>query len=484
MPTDAELLRHYAESQSEDAFKELVRRHLSMVYFAALRKLGGDVHRAQEVAQDVFVALGRKAAFLSRRPVLTGWLYVSACYAAAKVVRTAQRKRVIEQRAGLNEQLSAPSSDVLSWHEVSPMVDELILQLNSRDREAVLLRFFENHTFSEMAKRLQLTEDGARLRLNRALEKMRSSLAKRGIVSTAVALSGVLTAQAGAAAPGGLYTALAVAALKELATSAVSTAALGIFNLYTMTKSIVVIGGALVLLAAVPTIYHLRSDRNASENRSVILGSSTSRQSVVTAGTNAPKTLAGSAAGVSPRGRAEKSSEDFVDVKRTLLSDLSRGTIRIEALADIGGATPKEAAESFLWAIAKGTNDDISRMLALTDSQKQKIQAVLEKLPQASRADYPDAEHVVALFAAKEGTIVPAEGTIQITSEDVVAGNEIKITTHIETTPEQYKASGLVPDNSSNFTVQNESGGWKVVVPDYAINQIGAALVNKTKKTG
>src|SRR6266516_1912148 len=72
---DSELLRRYAENGCETAFTELVKRHLDLVYSAALRQVGGDAHLAQDVAQTVFVDLARKASSISARSVLTGWLY-------------------------------------------------------------------------------------------------------------------------------------------------------------------------------------------------------------------------------------------------------------------------------------------------------------------------------------------------------------------------------------------------------------------------
>ena len=78
MSADAELLRRYVEDRSETAFAELVRLHLNLVYFAALRQVGGDAHRAKDVAQAVFTDLARKARSLTDRATLTGWLHTSA----------------------------------------------------------------------------------------------------------------------------------------------------------------------------------------------------------------------------------------------------------------------------------------------------------------------------------------------------------------------------------------------------------------------
>jgi DNA-directed RNA polymerase specialized sigma24 family protein len=97
MTTDGELMHDYAETRSEEAFTELVRRHLDLVYSAAIRQVNGDMHLAQDVAQVVFSDLARKAGSLAGRPVLTGWLYTSTHFAAAKAVRAERRRQAHEQ---------------------------------------------------------------------------------------------------------------------------------------------------------------------------------------------------------------------------------------------------------------------------------------------------------------------------------------------------------------------------------------------------
>src|SRR5215510_10082259 len=99
MLNDAELLRQYATTGSEEAFTELVSRHLSLVYSAALRQVQGDAHLAEDVGQTVFIDLSRKAAALARHPVLSGWLYVSTRMAAAKALRAQTRRQKWEKTA-------------------------------------------------------------------------------------------------------------------------------------------------------------------------------------------------------------------------------------------------------------------------------------------------------------------------------------------------------------------------------------------------
>ncbi|HSY74115.1 MAG TPA: hypothetical protein VK810_01485, partial [Dongiaceae bacterium] len=77
MTPDSELLRQFAKANSQDAFTELLKRHVNLVYSAALRQVNGDEHLAKDAAQMVFADLARKAGSLSCRQTLTGWLYTS-----------------------------------------------------------------------------------------------------------------------------------------------------------------------------------------------------------------------------------------------------------------------------------------------------------------------------------------------------------------------------------------------------------------------
>src|SRR4051812_25810183 len=209
MNGDTELLRRYVEERSEAAFAELVRLHLNLVYFAALRQVGGDTHRAKDVAQTVFTDLARKARTLTGRATLTGWLHTSTRFAAAKVRRADISRQHHEQEATTMNVLLSDSDPAIEWERLRPIVDDVIHELDERDREAVLLRFFENRPFAEIGTTLRLSDDAARMRVERALEKLRIALERRGVKSTSAALAVVFANQVAANAPAGLAASIA-----------------------------------------------------------------------------------------------------------------------------------------------------------------------------------------------------------------------------------------------------------------------------------
>ncbi len=212
MSDDAELLQRFVHDRSQAAFAELVARRIDLVYAVALRQVAGDVHLAQDVTQKVFADLARKAPTLLGRTVLSGWLYRSAQFAASDVVRGERRRRAREQATFTMEHLTAPEGPATDWDRLRPFLDEALGELEDPDRDAVALRFFEGRAFADVGRALALSEEAARKRVDRALDKLAAVLARRGVKSTAAAVGAVLAYPLGAA-PAGLAGAVAGAAL-------------------------------------------------------------------------------------------------------------------------------------------------------------------------------------------------------------------------------------------------------------------------------
>ncbi len=254
-PDDQQLLDEFAGANSEAAFAALVARYVNLVYSAALR-FAGNPQAAEEISQAVFIILARKAAGLRRGVVLSGWLYQAARLTAANYVKHEIRRQRREQEAYMQSTLNA--SDAPAWEDVAPLLDEAMGRLGETDRNAVVLRFFENKTAREVAATLKMTEMAAHKRVHRALEKLRRFFAKRGVISSAVLFAGAISANSVHAAPAGLAATISTAALAKGAMVSASTLTLvkGALKLmaWTKTKITIVAGVAALLTAGVGTV--------------------------------------------------------------------------------------------------------------------------------------------------------------------------------------------------------------------------------------
>ncbi len=216
---DRDLVRAFNEARSEAAFAELVGRHVGFVYRTALRVLGGDVHAAKDVSQSVFIDLASKASTLDNRPSLTGWLHTSTVYAATKAIRSARRRHAREQEALMMQEPSQTDGPGIEWERLQPDLDALLLELKEPDREAILLRFFRQWSFAELGRKFGVTDNAARMRVERALDKLRSGLARRGMTSSASALAVLLARQSVGAAPDGLAASIVASSMAAVATA-------------------------------------------------------------------------------------------------------------------------------------------------------------------------------------------------------------------------------------------------------------------------
>lgn len=419
MNDDAELLRRYAEEKSQAAFQELVERHLGLVYHAALRQCGGDAHRAEDVAQLVFADLARKARELARRPVLAGWLHTSTRYAAAQAVRSEIRRQAREQEVSRMNEVLAETEPAADWETLRPVIDDVLHALGERDREAVLLRFFEGRGFKEVGARLALSEDAARMRVERALDKMRTALTRRGITSTSVALGVVLAQQAGAALPAGLAASVAGAALTHAAAG--TSAAVGWIAFMTANKAT---AGAVAALAGVLALNVTQQRANARLQVEIETLSAQNR------------TLAAARPATSASAMAMASVEDAAELARLRAQAaelrkkigarsgalMNGGILRVggkvvtrdtppaeklEIMYREGRSTPMRAWQTLLDLNRQLSGDEKSRrpfidyeMLALMfcfdDAARAKADAFLTALPADVRAEIRSPERLVA----------------------------------------------------------------------------------------
>jgi RNA polymerase sigma factor (sigma-70 family) len=266
MTESRQLLADYAENGSEAAFGELVRRYIDLVFSTALRLVGGDKHRAEDVAQTVFMDLARRASKLHRETMLGGWLHRDTCFVAAKLMRGERRRRLRERQAAEMNALNHADTDFV---QAIPLLDQAINELGDEDRQAILLRFYERMDLRSVGQALGGSENAAQKRVSRALEQLHTILSRRGVALSVAALGAGLGSEAVTAAPGALAASIAGSVL------AASTTGLGATG--TLTKALLLTKGKLAILGTVLAgamatrlvMQHEAQDRVQTENESL-----------------------------------------------------------------------------------------------------------------------------------------------------------------------------------------------------------------------
>lgn len=248
--SDMELVRAFASRSSEEAFAELVCRHVNLVHSTALR-LTGNGEDAKDVTQAVFIVFAKKAANLREGTVLAGWLYETTRFTAARWLRTQARRCAREREACMQSALNSTEPESQNtWRQLAPYLDAGMSELRERDRVLLALRFFENKTGAEAAELMGIEEAAAHKRTARALDKLRGFFVRRGIVVSAGAIIAAVSAHAVQAAPAGLRESIITVGLARGAAAGSSTAALvkGTLKIMAWTKAKTVTVAGIVLV--------------------------------------------------------------------------------------------------------------------------------------------------------------------------------------------------------------------------------------------
>jgi RNA polymerase sigma factor (sigma-70 family) len=289
--------RGSAPDASEKAFTEIVRRHVNLVYSAALRCLGGNRSLAEDITQKTFALLAARADQFNSRVALVSWLYKTACNLSRDALRSENRRRTREleamqmQSAHL-EPPSGRSADA-KWDDIAPYLEEAMSALPEKERALILLRFFERKPFSDVAAALQITEEAARMRSSRALQKLRNFFARRGITISSIAIGNLLLESAVTAAPAAVVASLIVP-LKLAATSIPLSLTTKWILMTTAQKTAVLTTALLLILGLGSALHHAQKSRtdlaaaraSASSKTNLLASSSNSSASASIAAAN------------------------------------------------------------------------------------------------------------------------------------------------------------------------------------------------------
>lgn len=257
---DAVLLSRYVESGCQESFQEIVTRHSGWVFSVALRAVR-DRHLAEDVTQAVFIILARKAGSIRQGTPLSGWLFKASRFAVSDALKRRTRMKNRENRfaeffkaaAGTDGLAAAPGVDESNLsEELSSTLDEAVACLSESDRQAVLLRFYEHKSLAEVGTILGVTEEAAKKRVARAVDKLRKYFASRGVVASIALVLLLLSrrADAGAFAP----TIVPAAAAASSIAHAIADGALRLMAHAHARLLGAIFAGGLALLVAIPTL--------------------------------------------------------------------------------------------------------------------------------------------------------------------------------------------------------------------------------------
>ena len=195
--TDGALLAQFIATRSDAFFEELIRRHGQMVYNVCFRALG-QTQDAEDAAQAVFIILGQKAASLTSRASVAGWLCLVARNVAQKSRSAAALRMLKEMEAEAMKPV--PSGTPTEWNALKDYLDDELCALPEKYRLPIVLFHLEGNSTGETARILKCDEGTLRSRLSRGRELLNARLARRGAVLSMGLLAALISQNASAAA--------------------------------------------------------------------------------------------------------------------------------------------------------------------------------------------------------------------------------------------------------------------------------------------
>jgi RNA polymerase sigma factor (sigma-70 family) len=400
MDDDHTLLSRFAKAKDERAFTELVRRHLDMVHGVCLRRTGNRP-LAEELVQNVFASLARKAGSLKPEVLVVGWLHRAAHFESLSAFRSeSSRLRKMKEFMDFQPQTEPEPN---SFREISPFLDQALDALPTPDRDVVLLRFASDLTLQQIGHRLGKSESAAQRHLQRVLDKLAVILRRRGVTTSATALALMLGADFAKAAPASLTVAF-------VSKTAIASAAASGFSIVKITTILYIMKNKAIIIASVCLLAAGGSVAYISTRPSASLSSSSSaaivtKDSATNPGASSSKdlvsTLSEETAKKSASSRSRPVSEyhdleEKFGASRVRLAKnvtdnflkVTEGLIKAQEfqLSQEADGDKKDKRINFNFSSGNGSGDSLSSVTGLTLSEEQKTKVKAMNAKQTAKA--------------------------------------------------------------------------------------------------
>ncbi len=221
---EGQLLRRFVMGRDEAAFSTIVSRHGPMV-MGVCRRVLATASDTEDAFQATFLVLLRRAAALEDVDCLGPWLYGVAWRVASRARAESARRRLEEEKAASARPESGETGSTADQRELGAVLDEEINRLPEKYRRPIVLCYMEGLSQDAAARRLRWKAGVLRGRLDRARDRLRGRLARRGFAPAAALAAMELLAQpTQAALPATLLTATCEAAIRDLTVGKVAGA--------------------------------------------------------------------------------------------------------------------------------------------------------------------------------------------------------------------------------------------------------------------
>ena len=483
-------LREYAESGSEDAFRRLVELHLGLVRSTALRSLAGDAALAADCAQLVFADLARRAKRIPRNAVLAGWLYRHTWFTASKLARGESRRRQREREAAT---MNPGPQEIYIWSQLQENLDEALSSLTSGDRDAVLLRFFQQQDLRSVASALEVSESAAQKRVERAIEKLRIFFKQRGVTVSAGALGTALAVHTVMTPSASMAAAIAAGALSQVASG------VGLISsvLFMSKLKVLTVGAVVITGVATPLYWQYQTiSRLAAENLKLRTQASPQPVPPPLIVTDLERTDADRRELIRLRGelallrREQAKAQAAVATEKAPIGvdpqspqELSepRGFVSSASWTDAGFSSPGAAVQTAHWAVRNANAERFKQSMVITEDARKVLNGLLEQM---KRGAPPEALQEVERrgWGLEEGLLFPmiAQDRKQgytgyrVLSQRAGQGDEVLLDVQLE--------MDSAPPQTQTYRMKQFEGEWKrmydldsLPLPDSLKQKVSAA---------